>query len=366
MPVWSPGLTSRNRCAVPKSVVSLTRVKAIAYWTVGDRNVLGLADRPALEPGPGEVRVRVAVSGVNSTDWKCRKFGHVNGELLYPEVIPHHDGAGVVDAVGRDVSPDRAGQRVWLWDCAWRRPGGTAAEYVVLPARQAVSLGPDVSLELGASIGLPALAAHGCLTAARGVPAQLGPGTLAGRTVLVAGGAGVVAHSVIQLATWAGASVIATVSGPGKEKLAYVSGAGHVVCYRSDDVAAGILAVAPDGVDLIVEVAASANLSHLTWRCSPGAGTVAVFAMDEGGEITLPTRRMMGRNFRYAFVFAPTLPAAEKDTAVAGVAAAIAAGALSVGEDVGLPLHRYPLTRTGDAHDAVEGGAIGKVLVDIS
>jgi NADPH2:quinone reductase len=340
-------------------------VKAIVYSTVGEQDVLGLADRPVPAPGPGEVRVGVAISGVNPTDWKCRKFGHVNGKLLYPEVIPHHDGSGVVDAVGPGVAPDRVGQRVWLWGSAWRRPGGTAAEFVVLPEHQAVALPPDVSLELGASIGIPALAAHACLTAARGVPTRLGPGSLTGRTVLVAGGAGVVAHSAIQLATWAGASVIATVSGQQKEQLARASGAGHVLDYRSEQAAEDIRAIAPDGVDLVVEVAAAANLA-LDMAVLAPAGTVAVYGTEGAEEITLPTRRLMGRNFRYAFVLALTLPAAEKDAAVAGVAAAIEAGALSVGEDVGLPLHRFPLGRTGDAHDAVEGGTIGKVLVDLA
>ncbi|CAM5323148.1 NADPH:quinone reductase [Streptomyces canarius] len=230
-------------------------MKAIVYASVGNRDVLALVDRPVPEPGPGEVRVRVAISGVNATDWKCRRFGHADGRLMYPEVIPHHDGSGVIDAVGSGVAAERVGQRVWTWESAWRRPHGTAAEYVVLPSRQAVELPPGASLELGASIGLPALAAHRCPTSARQAPARLGPGALAGRTVLVAGGAGAVGHAAVQLATWSGATVIATVGSPEKEKLARVAGAGHVVHHRSESAAADIRAIAPTGVDLITEVA---------------------------------------------------------------------------------------------------------------
>ncbi|WP_225829859.1 NADPH:quinone reductase [Streptomyces sp. NK08204] len=339
-------------------------MKAIVYTTVGNRDVLRMVDRPVPQPGPGEVRVRVAISGVNATDWKCRRFGHADGRLMFPEVIPHHDGSGVIDAVGPGVPAGRVGQRVWLWESAWRRAHGTAAEFVVLPSRQAVELPPGASLELGASIGLPALAAHRCLTSAQHAPARLGPGTLAGRTVLVAGGAGAVGHAAVQLATWCGASVIATVGAPEKEKLARAAGAGHVVNHRSGGTAAEIRAIAPAGVDLVVEVAPSANLGLDLEVLAPG-GTVAAYGTEGDGEVRLPTRLLMGRNLRYQFVLALTLSPEEKDAAVADVAAAVADGALGVGEGAGLPLHRYPLHRTGDAHDAVEGGTTGKVLIDI-
>jgi NADPH2:quinone reductase len=339
-------------------------MKAIVYSTVGSREVLSLVDRPVPDPGRREVRVRVAISGVNSTDWKCRQYGHVNGKLLFPEVIPHHDGSGVIDAVGPDVDPGRVGQRVWLWESAWQRPQGTAAEFVVLPSRQAVELPPDVSLEVGASIGVPALAAHRCLLAMQNAPARLGPGTLAGRTVLVAGGAGVVAHAAIQLAVWSGAMVIATVSGPEKEKLPLAAGAAQVVNYRSSEAVSAVRAIVPAGVDLIVELAPSANAA-LDLDVLASTGTVAAYATEGDGQVTLPTRLLMGRNLRYQFVLALTLPPTEKDAAVADVAAAASAGALDVGVDAGLPLHRFPLERTADAQDAVEAGVVGKVLIDL-
>jgi NADPH:quinone reductase len=339
-------------------------VKAIVYSSVGSSDVLRLVDRPAPEPGPGEVRVRVAISGVNATDWKCRQFGHARGGLLFPEVIPHHDGSGLIDAVGPDVDKGRIGQRVWVWDAAWRRACGTAAEYVVVPSRQAVELPHGVSLEVGASIGLPALAAHRCLLAIQNGPARLGPGALAGRTVLVAGGVGVLGHAAIQLATWCEATVIATISSPDKDKLARAAGASHTVDYRSDTVAADIRAIVPGGVDLIVEVAPSANAT-VDLDILASSGTVAAYATENRGEVTLPTARLMGRNLRYQFVLWTTLPPTDKDLAVADVAAATAAGVLGVGEEYGLPLLRFPLERTGDAHEAVQAGSAGKVLIDV-
>lgn len=339
-------------------------MKAIVYSTVGSKDVLGFADRPVPEPGPGEVRVRVAISGVNATDWKCRQYGHAQGRLMFPEVIPHHDGSGVVDAAGPGVAPERVGERVWLWESAWRRPHGTAAEFVVVPDRQAVALPPEVPLELGASIGIPALAAHRCLTAGQQGPTRLGPGTLAGQTVLVAGGAGAVANSAIQLAAWSGATVIATVSDEWKAELARAAGAVHTVDRRSEAAAREVLAAAPGGVNLVVEVAPAANLA-LDLEVLAPMSTIAAYGTEGDGEVALPTRLLIGRNVCYRFVFALTVPPEVKDAAVADVSAAIAAGALGVGEAAGLPLHRFPLHRTADAHAAVEAGATGKVLVDI-
>jgi len=157
-------------------------MRAIVYTEGGDAGVMRLVERPVPEPGPGEVRVRVEVSGVNPTDWKARRGGS-----SFPEMVPNQDGAGVVDAVGEGVDASRVGERVWLWEAADLRADGTAQEYVALPARQAVALPDDVSFDLGASLGIPALTAHRCLTVADGGPDRLAPGALAGRTVLEIG-----------------------------------------------------------------------------------------------------------------------------------------------------------------------------------
>jgi len=317
-----------------------------------------MVERPVPEPGPGEVRVHVRVSGVNPTDWKARR-----GELRFPEVVPNQDGAGTIDAVGQGVDASRVGERVWVWEAAWDRADGTAQEYVVLPERQAVRLPDSVSFDAGASLGIPALTAHRCLTVSELGPSRLAPGALASRTVLVAGGAGAVGHAAIQLARWSGARVITTVSGDEKAKLAQAAGAEHVVNYRSSDTLEQVRGLAPNGVDVVVELAPAANAALDAAVLAPN-GSVAIYA-GGGGDFELSVGELMSRNLRYQFVLVYTVAPAAKDQAVADVTSAAADGALPVGEDAGLPLHRYPLEQAANAHAAVEGGAVGKVLIDV-
>jgi len=340
-------------------------MRAVVYSETGGPEVLRLVERPVPEPGPGEVRVRVAVSGINPTDWKARE-GRAPGETLaFPEVVPNQDGAGTIDAVGDGVSLDRLGERVWLWEAAWERANGTAQEYVGLPERQAVALPDDVSFDAGASLGIPALTAHRCLTLSEHGPCSLHPGALAGKNVLVAGGAGAVGHAAIQLARWAGARVLATVSSDEKAALARAAGADRVVNYRYPRAAEEIRDSCPDGVDVVVEVAPGANAELDAAVLAPN-GTVAVYATERVRELSIGTWSVMRRNVVYAFVLVYTVPREAKDRAVADVAAAAADGALPVGEEAGLPLHRFPLDRTAAAHRAVEGGAVGKVLIDVA
>ncbi len=338
-------------------------MRAVVYSQTGEPDVLHLAERPAPEPGPGEVRVRVAVSGVNPTDWKGRR-GDAAGEPVDPAQVPNQDGAGTVDAVGEGVDPSRVSERVWLWEAAWQRIDGTAQEYLAVPERQAVRLADGVSFDVGASLGIPALTAHICLTSSEFGPRRLEPGALAAQTVLVAGGAGAVGHAAIQLARWAGARVIATVSGDEKATLARAAGAQHVVNYRAPSPAEEILRIAPDGVDVVVEVAAGVNAA-LNTAVLAANGTVTPYATDGGGQLGISVGDLMGRNVRYQFVLVYTVPPAVKDAAVADVAKAAADGALEVGTDAGLPLHRFPLEQSAAAHAAVESGAVGKVLIDV-
>jgi NADPH2:quinone reductase len=299
-------------------------------------------DRP--EPAPGEVRVKVAMSGINPTDYKIRSGGM--GRPLDGFQIPQHDGTGVIDAVGEGVDPGRIGQRVWLWLAAFGRRWGTAAEWTVVPARQAVPLPDGISDELGTCLGVPAITAHRCLFA---------DGPITGKTVLVAGGAGAVGHFAIQLAVRAGAQVIATVSTDQKAELARQAGAHQVVRYRDPDAVDQIKAVA-GRVDRVVEVALGANLAldlALT-----GPGTVIVTYASEASDPVLPVRACMGANVVLRFLLLYGFPAAALDDAVAGVSAALAEGALTE-----LPTHRYPLSDIVQAHQAAEAGAVGKVLV---
>jgi NADPH2:quinone reductase len=336
-------------------------VRAISYSQPGTADVLQLGDRDTPAPGPGEVLVRVAFSGVNPTDWKSRS----NAQPGPGGQVPNQDGSGTVEAVGEGVDPVLVGERVWIWEAAYQRPHGTAAEYTVVPARQTVLLGPDTTFELGASLGIPFLTAHRCLTVAESLPDRIGPGTLTGRTVLVQGGAGAVGNAAIQLARWADATVIATVSGPAKAQLAARAGADHVIDYRSQDVVAEVGKTTPHGVDAIVEVSAAVN-AGIDAQVIGRHGSVAMYADDGGAEVTVPVRLQMTRNARWQFVLVYTEPRRAKELGVEDVNAAVLDGAVRVGEDAGLPLHVYPLAGTAAAHQAVQGGAVGKVLVDVT
>ena len=340
-------------------------MKAVVYGRTGGPEVLELVERDLPEPGPGEVLIRVEVSGVNPTDWKSRQSDGSGAPPPAGWQVPNQDGAGVVVAAGNGVDPVLIGERVWIWEAAWQRPWGTAAEFTTVPARQTVLLGPSGSFELGASLGIPFLTAHRCLTVGETMPDRLGPGTLTGRTVLVQGGAGAVGNAAIQLATWADAIVIATVSGPDKAQLAALAGANHVINYRQQDVVTEVRKIVPDGVDAIVEVSPATNAA-VDAEVLGRYGTVAMYADTGGPTITVPVRAMMGPNARWQFVLVYTVPPAAKATAVEDVAAAVVDGAIRVGAEAGLPLHRYPLNRTADAHLAVQNGAIGKVLIAIN
>jgi NADPH2:quinone reductase len=338
-------------------------MKAVVYTRPGDASVLGLVERSIPEPGAGEIRVRVHVSGVNPTDWKSRS-GAFGGAL--PEAtVPNQDGAGVIDALGAGVSGFRVGDRVWVTLAGDGRPaGGTAQELTVVPAERAFALPAAADFELGASIGIPAVTAHRALTVAEDGPARLQPGALAGRTVLVAGGAGAVGNAALQLAHWAGANVIATVSGDAKARLATAAGAHDVVNYKGADAAEEIRRLAPEGVDLVVEVAAGAN-AELDLAVLRPRGTISIYANDGGASFDLDVRRNMGLNTRYQFVLLYTVGWDRIAAAAADVNQAIEAGALRVGEQAGLPLHRYALEDTAAAHAAVESAVVGKVLITL-
>ena len=342
----------------------VARMRSVIYSQTGDPSVLRLVDRDVIEPAPGEVRVRVAVSGVNPTDWKSRVGSRPGAAPPFPEVTPNQDGAGVIDAVGEGVENLAVGDRVWVYLAGHQRPTGTAQEYTNLPATRVVRLPTGTSFDIGASLGVPAMTAHRALTVSEDGPKRLHPDALAGKVVLVAGGAGAVGHAAIQLARWAGATVITTISGPVKAELATAAGAHHVINYRDEDAAAAISKLAPDGVDLIVEVAIAAN-AQLDIDVLKPRGSIAVYANDGGEEFRLDVRQNMIKNLRYQFVLLYSVGDAALRAAVEDITLALGDEALQVGEDFGLPLHRFPLANTADAHQAVQDGAVGKVLIDV-
>jgi NADPH:quinone reductase len=299
-------------------------------------------DRP--QPGPGEVLVRVRASGVNPTDCKIR--AGLTPRPIDGFQVPHQDGAGIIEAVGPGVDPGRAGQRVWLWLAAAGRRWGTAAEWTVLPARQAAPLPDGASFDLGASLGVPAMTAHYCLFC---------DGSINGQTVLVAGGAGAVGHFAIELAKRAGARVIATVSSPEKGTLAEKAGADLVVNYRSADAADQVRAFAP-AVDRVIEVALGANLK--LDLAVARAGTMVVTYAAEAADPVLPVRACMTANVVLRFILLYGVAPAALDQAAEDITAALAAGDLT-----GLPVHKFPLEDIAAAQEAAEAGATGKVVV---
>ena len=338
-------------------------MRAVVYSKTGGSSVLEVVEREVPTPHWGEVRVRLAIAGVNPTDWKARSGATVSS-LPFDEIVPGQDGAGIVDEVGNGVYDVKAGERVWVFLAQHERPLGTAIEYTVVPADRVVRL-ENASYEVGASLGVPAMTAHRALTVHEEGPSRLSPEALEGRIVLVTGGAGAVGHAAIQLAVWAGASVITTVSSDEKALLAEKAGAHHVVNYRTGDPAAEIRTLAPDGVDLVVDVAIIQNADLVSQVLKP-RGAVSIYANTGGTDATLPVRPLMALNARLQFILLYTVGDDALAAAAEDVSAAVADGVLEVGEEYGLPLVRFPLEQTAAAHDAVENGAVGKVLIDIA
>lgn len=327
-------------------------MRAIVYEETGPAvEVLALRDLPVPVPGPGEVLVRVMVSGVNPSDAKNR--AGLRGKPAFARVIPHSDGAGRIEAVGDGVDPRRIGERVWLWNAAWGRAHGTCADYVALPAQQAVLLPDAASWHDGACLGIPAQTAHRCLFA---------DGDIAGCDVLVTGGAGTVGSYAVQMARLGGARVIATASGPEKAAHARAMGADVVVMYHEPNAADAILAATGGrGVDRIVEVEFGGNLP-LSRRVLKENGVIAAYGSMAVAEPVLPFYPMMFAAQTLRMVLVYTLPEAARAAAVADITHWLAQGRLRH------PVaHRFALADTAQAHDAVlSPGRIGAVLVDVA
>jgi len=326
-------------------------MRAAFYETNGPaRDVLRLAEVETPQPGRGEVRVRLLTSGVNPSDVKSR--AGLTRKIAFPRVIPHSDGAGEIDAVGDGVSASRVGERVWVWNGQWQRAYGTAAQFIVLPAAQAVPLPEGVSGEAGACLGIPALTALHAVLTGRGV---------AGQRVLVAGGAGAVGHYALQFARKLGAAqVVATVSSDAKAELARTAGADQTIDYKREDVAVRALALTGgSGFDRIIEVDAAANLASDLPMLAPG-GEVVVYGSG-APEIALPFFPAIVKNATLRCFIVYNLAKAERERAIATLTALLARGELqhNVAE-------RLPLADCARAHQLVESGkVIGNVVLRI-
>jgi NADPH2:quinone reductase len=322
-------------------------LRAVWYDRQGPAaEVLQAGELPAPEPGPAEVRVRVTRSGVNPGDTKKRR-GWLGSSMPFPRVIPHSDGAGVVESAGRDVDPARVGRRVWVYGAQSYRPFGTAAQLTVVPEEQAVDLPDEVSEDLGACLGIPGITAH---------RAVFGDGPVRGQTVLVQGVLGGVGSLAAQLARWGGATVISTVRRRGD--LGQVPAWGQAVALDEPDSARAIRALAPGGVNRIIEVAFSDNVD-LDAAVAANQAVIAAYAtrQDRSGFAFWP---MLFDNITIRLLGSDDFPAAAKQQAAADLTAAARAGALSVTVDALLPLEQ-----AAQAHDRVDQGARGRVLLTI-
>ena len=326
-------------------------MKAVVYREFGAaRDVLALEEIATPEPGPGEVLVRVAYSGVNPSDVKARAGARPGvTRPPFPEIVPHSDGAGVIEAVGAGCDPARIGERVWLWNGQWQRALGTCAEYIAVPDAQAVPLPESVALEVGAVLGIPGLTAAQCV---------FGGGDVAGKTVLVSGGGGTVGHLAVQLAKWGGAKVIATGS-PGDFDKMRRAGADHVVAYRSDTLAADILAAnGGDLVDEAVEVEFGVNVAMLAEVMAPNA-RVAIYGSAKDMTPVIPFGPILFKALTLDVVLIYIQPEAERSAAIKRLHEALGEGALDV------PVAQvFTPEDAAKAHEAVEaGGRDGAVLV---
>jgi NADPH2:quinone reductase len=304
--------------------------------------VIQLGDHPKPAPGAGEVLVRLHTSGVNPSDWKTRRGGG-NRQLFAPLIIPHSDGAGVIEAVGEGVPPKRLGERVWTWNAQWRRAFGTAAEYVALPSAQAVWLPDHVTFAEGACLGIPAFTA---MHAARlALPAS-------GMRVLIAGGAGSVGHYAIQIAKLRGAEVITTVSSTRKAVHAAAAGADHVIHYREEDVAARVQAITGGtGVDVVLEVDLTGNAKTYPHILRPGA-RVVVYGTS-GAEAVLPSVSLMQKGIGLQFFMIYEIPSRERHESLIEIQRMLDEKRLR--HTIGLVL---PLEQTAKAHELLENGEV--------
>ena len=310
-------------------------------------DVLRVGNLPDPEPGPGEVRVRLHASAVNPSDVKARAGSR---KVIPPYVIPNSDAGGVIDRVGEGIAPERIGERVWTYNAQWQRPFGTSAQFVALPSALAAPLPSGLDFAQGACLGIPCMTAHRCLFA---------EGSIRGKVVLITGGAGVVAHYAIQMAKWAGATVVTTVSSQGKRDHARKAGADVVIDYRTENVVERIRG-GFGGVDQVVDVDFGENLP-ITAQVLKPFGVVTSYSSMRAPTPSYPYYTLHALNPVIRPVLVYSMPDAAKAQAIADIARWVAET-----NPIFTIAERFPLERIVDAHLAVERGEkIGHVLLDI-
>jgi NADPH2:quinone reductase len=317
-----------------------------SFGSAADTLVIG--EQPKPEPGPGEVLVKMATTGINPSDVK-KRAGSFPNLLDGGLVIPHSDGAGVIEAVGAGVAASRVGERVFVYQAQFGRRFGTAAEYVALDSVRAPRLPDNASFEVGACIGIPIMTAHRCVFA---------DGPVQGQTVVVTGGAGRVGYYAIQWAKWGGATVIATASNPADEETCRVVGADHVVNHRQDNWGEAILAcTGGDKVERVVEVEFGANLPEVL-KCLGVGGVIATYSSTVVKEPTLPFMQMMFMDLTLRMVIVYAMPEAAKMQAIADTCELLKQGKLQH-----RIAHSLSFEQMGRAHELIEQGGFGGCVV---
>ncbi len=323
-------------------------MRAAWYERTGPaRETLQVGDMPDPEPEPGEVRVKLATSGVNPSDWKARMGSR---PMLAPRIIPHSDGAGVIDRVGAGVPPTRVGERVWVWNGQWKRPLGTCATMIAVTADQAVPLPANTSFEAGACCGIPLLTSYRALTT---------DGSVAGKSVLVSGGAGGVGHYAIQLARLLGArEILTTVSGDAKATHAKAAGADHIINYKTENLVERVKAITGGrGVDRMVDLDIAGHGKLLPDLIAKDGLVAAYGTNNQQIGVEFGRMIMMGIGVRFFIVY--ELADDVRRNAISHVTRLLEAGALQHAVAA-----TYPLEKSADAHEAGEQGRhIGNIVV---
>jgi NADPH:quinone reductase len=309
-------------------------------------DVLQIGELPDPEPAAGEVRVRLAVSGVNPGDTK-KRAGWLNNPMPFPRVVPHSDGAGVIDAVGTGVAATRVGQRVWVYGAQSYRPFGTAAQMTVVPDNQAVAVPDAISDELGASLGIPGITAHRCV---------FGDGPVAGMRMLVHGVLGAVGSMAAQLARWKGATVVGTVRHTEDVEQVDPTVCESVIALDGPNPVQAVRDIAADGVDRVIEVSLSANID-LDMAVVANDAVVAAYA-SRADRPEVPFWPLLFANTTLRMMGSDDFSASAKAMAVQDLTTAASLGLL-------LPVvaARYELADIALAHDHVDAGARGRILL---
>ena len=317
------------------------------------KEVIQYQQLPVPEPGNGEVRVKIYASGINPSDTKSRS-GWGGIEQKFERIIPHQDGAGVIETVGENVDKSRVGERVWIYEGQLGRAFGTGAEYIVIDSEKAIKLPENTSFVEGACLGVPAMTAHRAVFA---------DGDVKGKMILVTGGAGAVGNYAIHWAKWGGATVITTVSTTEKAKIAEAAGADNIINYKTEDVVKKIQEITgrKRGINRIVDVDFTRNLNIADAVLRTNGG-IAIYSANPEDTPALPMLSLMLRNITIRSILVYTMPQSAKEAAIKDITAALEAGALR---------HNiaqiFPLTQLATAHEAQDSGKmIGKAVIEIS